>query len=132
MATATTTRTPLRAGRTTADQKTSAEHNAGFPNYAANMKTLDANFMAWLTLPVVSGSVTRGLVVDRFTRCMDAPTYTLFSNNTSARAWNSNHPQDLMIRSHTLRGDRRGAVVDNSSRDGYGRLLRGRAGIPRR
>ena len=39
---------------TPADQKTSAEHNAGFPNYAANVKTLDANIMAWLTLPVVS------------------------------------------------------------------------------
>ena len=82
---------------TPADQKTTADHNAGFPNYAANVKTLDANIMAWLTLPVVSGGVTRGLVVDKFTRCMDAPTYTLFSNTTSARAWNANHPNDLVV-----------------------------------
>ena len=82
---------------TPTDQKTSAEHNAGFPNYAANVKTLDANVMAWLTLPVVSGGVTRGLVVDKFTRSMDAPTYTLFSNTTSARAWNANHPNDVVV-----------------------------------
>ena len=78
-------------------QKTSAEHNAGFPNHAANIKTLDANIMAWLTLPILSGGVTRGLVVDKFTHCMDAPTYTLFSNTTSARAWNANHPTDLVV-----------------------------------
>lgn len=80
-----------------ADQKASADHNAGFPNYAANVKTLDANIMAWLTLPVDSGGVSRGLVVDKFMRCMDAPTYTLFSNTTSARAWNADHPSDLVV-----------------------------------
>jgi len=82
---------------TPADQKTTAEHNAGFPNHAANVKTLDANIMAWLTLPVLSGGVARGLVVDKFAQCMDAPTYTLFSNTTSARAWNADHPQDLVV-----------------------------------
>lgn len=82
---------------TAADQKTTAEHNAGFPNYAANVKTLDANIMAWLTLPVVTGGVTRGLVVGKFVQCMDAPTYTLFSNTTSARAWNSDNPTDLVV-----------------------------------
>src|SRR5690242_16819855 len=30
------------------DQQATKEHNAGFPNYAANVKTLDANIMAWL------------------------------------------------------------------------------------
>ena len=36
-------------------------------------------------------------MVDKFARCMDAPTYTLFSNTTSARAWNADHPQDLVV-----------------------------------
>jgi tyrosinase len=82
---------------TPAAQTATTQHNAGFPSYAANVKTLDANIMAWLTLPVVSGGVSRGLIVDKFARCMDAPTYTLFSNTTSARAWNADHPDDLVV-----------------------------------
>lgn len=74
------------------DQQNTEQHNAGFPNYAANVKTLDANIMAWLTLPVTSGGKTRGLVVDKFHRCLDAPTYTLFSNTTSQNAWNTANP----------------------------------------
>ncbi len=77
---------------TPTDQQSTKDHNAGFPNYAANVKTLDANIMAWLTVPVESGGVTRGLVVDRFHKCMDAPTYTLFSNTTSMGAWNKANP----------------------------------------
>ena len=76
---------------TPADQSATKDHNAGFPNYAANVKTLDANIMAWLTMPVYSGGRTRGLVVDQFAKCMDAPNYTLFSNKTSMDAWNNAH-----------------------------------------
>ncbi|MEY2644126.1 MAG: tyrosinase [Cyanobacteriota bacterium] len=77
------------------DQQNTLDHNAGFPNYAANVKTLDANIMAWLTMPVVSGGKTRGLVVDRFIACLDAPNYTLFSNTTSQKAWNKAHPHGV-------------------------------------
>jgi tyrosinase len=77
---------------TPADQQATRDHNAGFPNYAANVKTLDANIMAWLTLPVYSGKQNRGLVVDKFHACLDAPNYTLFSNTTSQRAWNDANP----------------------------------------
>jgi tyrosinase len=77
---------------TALDQQATNEHNAGFPNYAANVKTLDANIMAWLTLPVSSGGKTRGLVVDKFHACLDAPNYTLFSNTTSQNAWNTANP----------------------------------------
>ena len=79
------------------DAQASKAHNAGFPNYAANVKTLDANIMAWLTLPVYSGGKTRGLVVDKFHQCMNAPTYTLFSNTTSERAWNAANPDDPVV-----------------------------------
>ena len=79
------------------DQQATKEHNAGFPNYAANVKTLDANIMAWLTLPVFSGGKTRGLVVDKFHACLDAPNYTLFSNTTSQNAWNTANPTKPVV-----------------------------------
>lgn len=82
---------------TPADTQATNDHNAGFPNHAANVKTLDANIMAWLTMPVYSGSKTRGLVVDKFQRCMDAPNYTLFSNTTSQNAWNAANPTDPVV-----------------------------------
>ena len=74
---------------TAADRAATQDHNAGFPNFAANVKTLDANIMAWLTMPVYSGQKYRGLVVSQFAACMEAPTYTLFSNKTSMDAWNA-------------------------------------------
>ncbi len=81
---------------TPTDQAQTAQHNAGFPSYNANVKTLDANIMAWLTFPVTSGGVTRGMIADRFRACLDAPNYTLFSNTTSMGAWNSAHPHNLV------------------------------------
>jgi tyrosinase len=81
---------------TPADQQTTKDHNAGFPNYAANVKTLDANIMAWLTLPIPilkdGTTKTGGLVVSKFQDCLDAPNYTLFSNKTSQDAWNAANP----------------------------------------
>lgn len=77
---------------TPTDQQATQDHNAGFPNYAANVKTLDANIMAWLTLPVFSGGRSRGLVIDKFHACLEAPNYTLFSNRTSEKAWNTSNP----------------------------------------
>lgn len=77
---------------TEADKQATIDHNAAFPNYAANVKTLDANIMAWLTMPLVVAGAQRGLVVDRFKACLRAPNYTLFSNTTSERAWNAAHP----------------------------------------
>jgi tyrosinase len=81
---------------TQADRDRTAQHNAGFPSYNANVKTLDANIMAWLTLPVTSGGKTRGLIADKFKACLDAPTYTLFSNTTSMTNWNNHHKDDLV------------------------------------
>jgi tyrosinase len=77
---------------TPVDQQATKDHNAGFPNYAANVKILDANMMAWLTLPVFSGGKTRGLVFDKFQDSLEAPSYTLFSNTTSQNAWNAANP----------------------------------------
>ena len=84
-----TVRYPLSGLVGTAQDKFQTDaHNAGFPSYRANVLTLDANIIAWLTLPVASGGNTRGLIADKFKACMDAPNYTLFSNTTSQKAWN--------------------------------------------
>lgn len=79
------------------DQQTTAAHNAGFPSYPANVMTLNGNIVAWLTLPVTTGGKTRGLIVDKFRSCLDAPNYTLFSNTTSERAWNNANPQNTIV-----------------------------------
>lgn len=82
---------------TAQDVKATQAHNAGFPNKAANVKILDANIMAWLTLPVGSGGSMGGLVVDKFHKCLDAPTYTLFSNTTSMNNWNANNQNNPVV-----------------------------------
>lgn len=83
------------------DQATTAAHNAKFPDPDANVMTLNGNIVAWLTSPVVipqdSGKpATFGLVYSKFVKCLDAPTYTLFSNTTSMGAWNNAHPDQLV------------------------------------
>ena len=77
---------------TAEDRKATQEHNAGFPNDAANVKTLDANIMAWLTMTVRTDGKDRGMVIKKFKDCLKAPTYTLFSNTTSQNTWNKVHP----------------------------------------
>lgn len=87
---------------TPADQAATAAHNAKFPNYAANVMTLNGNIVAWLNSPVVivqdNGQPrTFGLVQGKYLQCLDAPNYTLFSNTTSMGAWNNAHPQQLVV-----------------------------------
>lgn len=76
---------------TPSDRAATQQHNAAFPSYAANVLTLDANIMTWLTMPVAGSKdgqpYMRGLIDQKFHDCMNAPTYTLFSNTTSATAW---------------------------------------------
>jgi tyrosinase len=81
---------------TAADQAATAAHNAKFPSYAANVLTLNANIVSWLSWPVVIPQATNtrlfGLVHSKYVQCLDAPNYTLFSNTTSQAAWNGDHP----------------------------------------
>jgi tyrosinase len=78
---------------TQADRAATAAHNARFPNYDKNVQLLNQNVTTWLNAaPVVQGQpIGGGFVQQKFVRCMDAPTYTLFSNTTSMRAWNGSH-----------------------------------------
>jgi len=74
---------------TKADRAVTAAHNAKYPDYDANVVTLNQNVTTWLTAqPVVNKKPSGGFVHQKFVGCMDAPTYTLFSNTTSAAAYN--------------------------------------------
>jgi len=77
-------------------------HNAKFPSYEANVRTLNGNVIAWLTAPVTipqtqGPPLTLGLVYSKFLKCLDAPNYTLFSNTTSAGAWNKANPGQIVM-----------------------------------
>jgi tyrosinase len=77
---------------TAADRAATAAHNAKFPDYDKNVDLLNGNVATWLTAaPVVHGQPLGGFVHQKFVRCMDAPNYTLFSNTTSAGAFNASH-----------------------------------------
>jgi tyrosinase len=87
---------------TAQDQATTAAHNAKFPSYDANVMTLNGNIVAWLTSPVVipqdnGAPRTFGLIYGKFVQCLDAPSYTLFSNTTSMGAWNNAHPSQTVM-----------------------------------
>jgi tyrosinase len=77
---------------TEAEHAATAAHNARFPDYDENVRTLNQNVTTWLNAAVVVGSQSiGGFVQQKFVRCLNAPTYTLFSNTTSARAYNAKH-----------------------------------------
>ena len=50
--------------------------------------------MDWLnsTIIVNGAPLTHNSVEAKYARCLDAPNYTVFSNNTSAGEWNDTHP----------------------------------------
>ena len=83
---------------TAADRAATAAHNAKFPDYDSNVELLNRNVTTWLTAqPIVHGQPIGGFVQRKFVRCLDAPTYTLFSNTTSAGAHNQSHPSQLVV-----------------------------------
>jgi tyrosinase len=101
----TTVRYPLSGlVGTPADVAATAAHNAKFPSTEQNTLLLNANVAGWLTTPVSipqpDGSTYRnGLLLYKFAQCLDAPNYTLFSNTTSAGAWNADpaHKQQQVV-----------------------------------
>lgn len=76
------------------DQAATAAHNAQYPDYATNVTLLNGNIKAWLnTLINIDGTVV-GEVYNKFVKCLNAPSYTLFSNTTSMSNWNNNNPSN--------------------------------------
>jgi tyrosinase len=78
------------------DQAATATHNAQYSNDAQNVGYLNNNIIAWLTGQVTIDGSVWGEIFGNFVQCLDAPNYTLFSNTTSADAWNSANGTNLM------------------------------------
>jgi len=78
---------------TEAERAATAAHNAKFTDYGKRVELLNQNVATWLTAaPVVHGkAIAGGFVQQKFVRCMDAPSYSVFSNTTSMRAYNGSH-----------------------------------------
>lgn len=78
---------------TDAERAATAAHNAKFPDYDKNVSTLNENIARWLTeAVVVDGQSVGGFVEQLYRGCLDAPSYTLFSNTTSAATHNKHAP----------------------------------------
>ena len=78
---------------TDAERSATAAHNAKFPAYDTNVELLNQNIASWLNAAtVVDGKPIGGFVHQKFVRCLEAPSYTLFSNTTSAAAYNAPTP----------------------------------------
>lgn len=85
---------------TQAERVATAEHNAKYPDYDVNVAALNDNVRTWLAgTPVINGKQLKGagLVQQKFVRCLDAPSYTLFSNTTSAGAYNQRSPGSVVV-----------------------------------
>lgn len=66
-------------------------HNALYPDYNTNVQLMNLNIVAWLTsVIVVKGKPIPTNVNKKYQDCLKAPNYTVFSNTTSAAAWNDN------------------------------------------
>ena len=82
---------------TPVERAATAAHNALFPNHADNVALLNGNVVDWLNATLTfPKSSPQGHVYDKFIACLDAPSYTLFSNTTSMTAYNAAHPTTLV------------------------------------
>ncbi|MCP3383497.1 tyrosinase family protein [Bradyrhizobium sp. CCGUVB4N] len=83
---------------TDADKAATAAHNAQFPNYDTNVGLLNDNVRNWLSETVIVDGkpVGGGHVKDKYTACLNAPNYTVFSNTTSAAQWFDDHGQRIV------------------------------------
>jgi len=73
-----------------AERAKTKEHNDKYPDYDDNVKLLNQNMVDWLTSQiVVDGKTIPTNVHGKYTSCLDAPNYTVFSNTTSAGQWNA-------------------------------------------
>jgi tyrosinase len=81
------------------DRAATAKHNAQW-SYPQAVAVLNKNIVAWLNQQIViDGRTVATGVLKAFTDCLDAPNYTVFSNTTSAAAWNDNAPLAVPLES---------------------------------
>jgi tyrosinase len=83
------------------DLNATIRQNALFSDPVTNASLLNKNVWTWLTQETFLNSDGNGVtagVAKKFTTCLDAPNYTVFSNTTSAAEWNSQlDPKDAII-----------------------------------
>jgi tyrosinase len=66
----------------------------------ANASLLNSNVWTWLTQETyvnIDPKVINAGIAKKFTTCLDAPNYTVFSNTTSAAEWNSQQSDKTAI-----------------------------------
>jgi tyrosinase len=82
-----------------AEQEKSAEHNSQWDS-VQGVEALDQNIVAWLNENVVvKGKTIKAGIHQAFVDCLEAPNYTVFSNTTSAAAWNDAGPHAVPLES---------------------------------
>jgi tyrosinase len=92
-----TVRYPLSGLLGTAkDEAATKAHNAQFPDYERNVGYLNDNIATWLGGRIRIDGKWFGEVHNKFLGCLDAPNYTIFSNTTSAGAYNNAHRTKLV------------------------------------
>lgn len=81
------------------EREETERHNKQWP-YAKGVELLNQNVSAWLNHDlVIDGKPVKANVHQAFIDCLDAPNYTVFSNTTSAAAWNDNSPHAVPLES---------------------------------
>jgi tyrosinase len=85
---------------TPADRQKSEEHNKQW-NASQGTDLLNSNIMGWLnktvSLPDIDKRLRLGGVHVLYALCLDAPNYTVFSNQTSAASWNMKLSKDPVV-----------------------------------
>jgi tyrosinase len=81
------------------DRKKSDEHNSEYTDYDDCVTVLNKNIRVWLNdyITIHGQKTTRGQVAKKYQQCLAAPNYTVFSNTTSATAWNDNNPSVMSL-----------------------------------
>ncbi|WP_163864038.1 tyrosinase family protein [Myxococcus eversor] len=68
-------------------------HNKRYSDYDKNVELLNANVVNWLnSIIIVDDKPVSTHVADKYKSCLEAPNYTVFSNNSSAAQWNGERP----------------------------------------
>ena len=81
---------------TPADQAATKAHNAQYSNDTQNVDILNGNIKAWLNGQITIDGQVWGEILGNFVASLDAANYTLFSNTTSADAWNQANNTNVM------------------------------------
>jgi len=72
------------------DREATMSHNAAFLDHEMCVKLLNSNIKNWLV-------AAKHSVAFMYHQCLEIPTYTLFSNTTSASDYNEHHVDDIPI-----------------------------------